>query len=104
MKILKYIPSIIIGTLLVIIVSTALAVATVGILKVISLYTDNKERIYDLEIYTYNDIIYINHLCVTFESRPVKKCFNTNDELKEYVSDLTVDHVLEHRKELLNEF
>lgn len=49
------------------------------------------ERTTDLEIYTVQDIIYIRGTTVTFESSDEVIRFNTPEQLREYISNLTAE-------------
>lgn len=53
-----------------------------------------KENKTDLEIYTKDNIIYINGLTVTNEVDGAEKRFKTKEELKEYISNLTAKEAL----------
>lgn len=49
------------------------------------------EHTTDLEIYTVQDIIYVRGMTVTFESSDEVLRFNTPEQLREYISNLTVE-------------
>lgn len=60
-------------------------------LLVILIYTNNKST--DLEIYTYEDIIYINDNTVTFENSDEVYTFKDKESLKLYIANKTIEHI-----------
>lgn len=49
------------------------------------------EHTTDLEIYTAQDIIYVRGMTITFESSDKVLKFNTPEQLREYISNLTAE-------------
>lgn len=60
-------------------------------LLVILIFTNNKST--DLEIYTYEDIIYVNNNTVTFENTDEVYTFKDKESLKLFVANKTVEHI-----------
>lgn len=60
-------------------------------LLVILIYTNNKST--DLEIYTYEDIIYVNDNTVTFENTNEVYTFKDKESLKLFIANKTIEQI-----------